>query len=139
MRPRVEQFLRIDPRGRRAGDVADVVGARAARPQAEVLDRLDDMCSVLRLDLPQLQIGAGRHMRIRAAEPFGDIGNARELPVLKNAVRDAQAAHVGVLRRRHIVQAVKAPAKIVEALRVLTIRAFALETRVGIELSLIHI
>ena len=37
--PRVDQFLRIDAGGRRAGDVADVVGAGAARAQAEVLDR----------------------------------------------------------------------------------------------------
>ena len=41
VRPRVDQFLRIDAGGRRAGDVADVVGAGAARAQAEVLDRLD--------------------------------------------------------------------------------------------------
>ena len=33
--PRVDQLLRIDAGGRRAGDVADVVGAGAARAQAE--------------------------------------------------------------------------------------------------------
>ncbi len=40
-RPRVDQLLRIDTRGRRAGDVADIVGARAARAQPQILDRLD--------------------------------------------------------------------------------------------------
>jgi hypothetical protein len=39
--PRVEQFLRVDARGRRAGDVADTVGARTAGDEAEVLDRLE--------------------------------------------------------------------------------------------------
>jgi hypothetical protein len=39
-RARVDQLLRIDPRGRRAGDVADVVGAGALGAQAEVLDAL---------------------------------------------------------------------------------------------------
>ena len=34
----VDQFLRVDAGGRRAGDVADIVGARAARTQAEVLN-----------------------------------------------------------------------------------------------------
>ena len=113
MRPRVQQLLRIDAGGRRAGDVADVVGAGAARPQAEILDRLDHVGRVLRLDLAQLQIRARRHMRIGTAEFFGDVGDAGKLPVLENAVRNAQAAHVGVLRRRHVEQAVVAPAEIV--------------------------
>ena len=39
--PRVDQLLRIDAGGRRAGDVADIVGAGAARAQPEILDRLD--------------------------------------------------------------------------------------------------
>ena len=39
--PGVDQFLRIDAGGRRAGDVADVVGARAARAQPEVLHAFD--------------------------------------------------------------------------------------------------
>src|ERR1700722_1567198 len=36
IRPRIDQLLRIDTRGRRAGDVADVVGAGAARAQAKI-------------------------------------------------------------------------------------------------------
>ena len=104
--PRVDQFLRVDAGGRRAGDVADVVGAGAARAQAEVLDALDHVDRVLRLDLADLQVGARRHMRIAAAEALGEIGDAGELPVLQDAVRDAQPAHVGVLRRRDVEQAV---------------------------------
>jgi hypothetical protein len=38
-RPRVDQFVGIDARGRAAGDVADVVGAGAARRQAHILNR----------------------------------------------------------------------------------------------------
>ena len=41
IRPRVDQLLRVDAGGRRAGDVADIVGAGAARAEAEILDRLD--------------------------------------------------------------------------------------------------
>ena len=62
IRPRIDQLLRIDAGGRRAGDVADIVGAGAARAQAEILDRLDHGHGVLRLDLAHLQIGARRHM-----------------------------------------------------------------------------
>ena len=58
----VEQFLRIDPGGRRARDVADVVGAGAARAQAEVLDALDQRHAVLRRNFPDLEIGAGGDM-----------------------------------------------------------------------------
>ena len=83
IRPRVDQFLRIDAGGRRAGDVADVVGARAARAQAEVLDRLDHGDGVLRLDLAHLQVGARRHVGIAAGVALGEIGDAGELPALR--------------------------------------------------------
>ena len=77
VRPRVDQFLRIDAGRRRAGDVADIVGAGAARAQAEVLDRLDHGDGVLRLDLADLQIGARGHVRVAAAVTLGEIGEAR--------------------------------------------------------------
>ena len=77
--PRVDQFLRVDAGGRRAGDVADVVGAGAARAEAEILDRLDHRDGVLRLDLADLEIGAGRDMRIAAAVALGEVGEAGEL------------------------------------------------------------
>ena len=76
----VEQFLRIDAGGRRARDVADVVGAGAARAQAEILDALDQLHRVLRRNLAHLQIGAG-----------GDIGRTartaarRDRPGLQTA------------------------------------------------------
>ena len=39
--PRVDQLLRVDPCRWRAGDIAHIVGARAAGDQPQVLDRLD--------------------------------------------------------------------------------------------------
>ena len=98
--PRVDQLLRIDAGGRRAGDVADVVGAGAARAQAEVLDPLDHGDGVLRLDLAHLQVGARGDVGIAAGIALGEIGDAGELRVLEDAVRDAQPAHVGLLVRR---------------------------------------
>ena len=114
---RVDQLLRIDAGGRRAGDVADVVGAGAARAEAEIGDRLDHGDGVLRLDLADLQIGARGDVRVAAAVALGEIGEAGELPVLEDAVRNPQPAHVGVLRRRDVEQAVIAPAEIVGRLR----------------------
>ena len=111
------QFLRIDAGGRRAGDVADVVGAGAARGQAEILDALDHGDGVLRLDLAHLQIGAGRDVGVAAGKALGEIGEARELPVREDAVGNAQPAHVGLLRRRAVEQAEEAPAEIVVRLR----------------------
>ena len=37
---RVDQLLRIDSGGRRAGDIPDIVGTRTSRAKAEILDRL---------------------------------------------------------------------------------------------------
>ena len=79
IRPRVDQLLRVDAGGRRAGDVADIVGAGAARAQAEILDRLDHGDGVLRLDLADLQIGARRDMGVAAAVALGEIGEAGKL------------------------------------------------------------
>jgi hypothetical protein len=91
---RIDQLLRIDTGGRRAGDVADIVGARATRAESQILDRLDHGDRVARLDFTDLQIGARRHMRVTAAVAFGEIGDAGELRRFEDPVRDAQAAHV---------------------------------------------
>ena len=71
-RPRIDQLLRVDSRRRRAGDVADVVGAGAARAQPEILNAFEQRDRVLGRDLTDLKVGAGRHMGIAAA-----VGSAR--------------------------------------------------------------
>ncbi len=109
----VEQFLRIDPGRRRARDVADVVGAGTARAQAEFLNAFDQRHRVLEGNFAELQIRARGDVAIRPAQPLGEIGQARKLPMLHDPVRDPQPAHVGILRRRDIEQAVIAPAKII--------------------------
>ena len=131
--PRVDQLLRIDTGGRRAGDVADVVGAGAARAQAEVLDALDHVDRVLRLDLAHLQVGAGGDVGIAAGTGVGEIADAGELPMLENAVRNAQPAHVGRLRRRAVEQAVEAPTEIVVGLGRLVAGGLCLELLVAVE------
>src|SRR5262249_1694772 len=95
-RARVDQLARIDTRGGRARDVADGGGAGAARGEAEVLDRLDHGDRALRLDLADLQVGARGDVRVAAAEALGEIGEAGKLPVLENAVRQPQPAHIRV-------------------------------------------
>ena len=131
--PGVEQFLRIDARGRRAGDVADIVGAGAARAQAEILDRLDHGDGVFRLDLAHLQIGARGDVGVAAGIALGEIGEACELPMREDAVRNAQPAHVGLLRRRAVEQAEEAPAEIVVGLRRLVVGGLRLQPLVAVE------
>ena len=65
--PRVDEFLRIDAGRRRAGDIANVVGAGPARAEPEILDRLHHGDRIARLDLADLQIGARRHVGVAAA------------------------------------------------------------------------
>ena len=135
--PRVDQLLRVDAGGRRAGHVADVVGAGAARAQAEVRDRLQHGDRVLRLDLADLDVGAGGDVGVAAAVGLGEIGEAGELPVLEDAVRDPQAAHVRALRRRHVEQAVVAPAEIVRGLRRFVLLRLFLQPAIGVERMLL--
>ena len=76
-------------------------------------------------------------MRVAAAEALGEVGEARELPVLENAVRDAQPAHVGGLRGRDIEQPVVAPAEIVRRLGRFVLARLLLQPLVGVEWMLL--
>ena len=75
----------------------------------------------------------------RGSQPNSDIqiGDTGKLPVLENSVWNAQAAHEGVLRRRHIEQAVKAPAEIVRRRRRRVALGLRLQTFIGIERMLL--
>ena len=72
---------------------------------------------MLGCNLADLEVGAGGDVAVAAAMGIGEIGDAGELPVVQDAVGDAQAAHVGILRRGDPEQAVIAPAEIVLGLR----------------------
>ena len=101
-RPRVDQLLRVDAGGRAAGDVADIVGARAARGEAERLHGEQQVDRMVGRDLADLQVGARRHVGIAAAEGVGGIGQAAHLPGVQDAVGHAQPAHEGILGRRDV-------------------------------------
>ena len=72
-------------------------------------------------------------MGITAAVTFRDIGHAGKLPMLEYAVRQPQPAHIAVLRRRDIEQAVEAPAKIIRRLGVFVPGGELLQPVIGIE------
>jgi hypothetical protein len=132
-RPGVAELLRIDSRGGRPGDVSDIVRTRSARTQANVLDGFDGVGGVRRHDFANLQIGPRRDMRVAAAEPGGDIGDARELPIGQDSIGNAQTQHVARLRRRDIEEAEIAPAEIVVGLGKRAGLRLRLEARVGVE------
>ena len=136
-RPGIDQFLRIDPGGWRAGDVADVVGAGAARAQPQILDRLDHGDCIVRFDFADLDIGARGDMRIAAAITLGEIGEAGKLRGFEDAVRDPQAAHIRVLVRRDIEQAEEPPAEIVGGLGIFAFGGVVLQPLVGVERMLL--
>ena len=134
---RVDQLLRIDAGGGCAGDVADIVGARAAGDEAEVLDRLDQRWRALGGYFADLQIGAGGDVRVAAAMRLREQRQTRHLPVVEDAVGHAQAAHEAVLVRRDVEQAVPAPAVIVLRLGVIAGRGFGLQPAIGVERVLV--
>ena len=125
--PGVEELLRIDARGRRPGDVTDIVGTRAARAEAEIEDGLDHVDGVRRRNLPDLQIGARGDMGIAAAIVLGEVGQPGELPVVEDTVGDPQPAHIGGLIGSRVEQPEKTPAEIVIGLRRLVAGSLGLE------------
>ena len=129
----VDQLLRVYAGCGRAGDVADVVGARPFGGDAEARQPLDQGNGSVRQYISYLQIRARRHVRVAPAVRLRQVGDAGQLPVRENAVGDAQPAHVGVLCRRQVEQPVEAPAEIVDALGEQPLRALVPEAAVGIE------
>jgi len=113
----VDELLRIDAGGGAAGDVAHVVGAGAARDDAELVQRGEDLDAVFGGDAAELEVGARRHVREPDAEPLGELGDAAELVRGDYAARQPQAAHERLLRRCDVEQSVKLPAEDVDALR----------------------
>ncbi len=111
--PRVDELLRIDSGGRRAGDVADVVGPRTARTQADIQDVLDQGNGAFGLYFADLEIGPRRHMGISAAIALGRVGYAFKLRGLENPIGNAKPAHVGILGRGAVEQAEEPPTEII--------------------------
>ena len=130
---RVDEFLRIDARRRRAGDIANIVGAGALAPQPGVLHAFDDLDGVLGLDFADLNIGARRQIQIAAAVGFRQIGERDELPMGKRAIWDAQPTHIRVLCWCDIEQAVIPPAKIVLRFGRLIAARLRDKARIGVE------
>jgi hypothetical protein len=106
-RPRVVELARVDAGGRAAGDVADVVRARAARGEPGVGEALQHLQCRRRPDLPHLQVGARRDVRVAAAEIPGDGRYSAKLFRIENSVRNAQPQHEAVLRRRDVEEPVE--------------------------------
>jgi hypothetical protein len=72
----IDQFLRIDTGAGAAGQVANVVGAGAARGQPKLVNRRQHGDRMLSSDLADLQIGSGRDVEIAAAVVLGDRAQA---------------------------------------------------------------
>ena len=104
MRPGVDQLLRIDARGRTAGDVADVVRAGAARGKADLGQAHQHLGGFVRADLADLEIGARGDVGVAAPELRGDRRDAAELMRIEDTAWNAQPAHIRVLRRGHVEQ-----------------------------------
>src|SRR5882724_6517593 len=84
-----------------------------------------------------LQIRPRRDVAERPAQTLGEISHSRKLPMLHDAVRDPQPAHVGILRRRDVEQAVIAPAEIVGGRWRRIVERLLLQPRIGIERMLL--
>ena len=88
-------------------------------------------------DLADLQIGARGDVGVAAAISLGEIGDARELRGLENAVRHPQPAHVGILVRRDVEQSEEAPAEIVRRLGIFVLGGVLLQPLVSVERMLL--
>jgi hypothetical protein len=78
-RERVVEFGGIDAGGGIAGDVADVVGAGAARMKAGALNAAENFGRVFGFDEANLKIRAGGDLDVAGGEFVGDAGDFAEL------------------------------------------------------------
>src|SRR5690349_17628471 len=110
-RHRVEQLHRIDAGSRIASDVANVVGARAARVQADALDAAQNLWRVLWLNETNLKIRTRRYLHVTGRELVGDFGDFTKLKRFELAAGNPQASHVGLLLWREIKETIPLEAK----------------------------
>src|SRR6516162_4825237 len=75
-RARIDQLLRIDAGSWAAGQIANVVGAGAARGQPQLVDRGQHLDGMRGPDLTDLEIGSGGDVEITAPEALGDRAQA---------------------------------------------------------------
>ena len=108
---------------------------REHRPRSWIASTM--ATALLRLDLADLQVGAGGDVGVAAAVALGEIGEAGELPGVEDAVGDAQPAHIGILVRRDVEQAEEAPAEIVRRLRIFVLGGLLLQPLVAVERMLL--
>src|SRR5262249_4908112 len=114
--PGIYEFLRINACGGGACDIANVVGARTARTETEILNGFDHRNRIVGRDFTYLQIGSRGDVRIAAPITLRQIGNTGKLRRLEDSIRQTQPAHVRILIGRHIKQAEKPPTEIVRRL-----------------------
>ena len=133
VRAGVDQFLRIDPRRGRAGDVAHIVRPRALRGEAQIDQTQHHLRCGMGGNVTDLQIGARGHIGETAAKFIGDIGHTPKLRGAENAAGNPQAAHIGVLRWPDIEQAVEADEEIVRPLGELALGGHRLDLREAVE------
>ena len=116
-RPGVDQFERIDPCGRRGGDVPDVVRARAPRDDPEVVESGEDLGGAPGGDLADLKVRPRGDVSISPAETVGEVGDTPELPGRDDPGRQPEPAHVGILRGGDVEEAVELREEDVRAFR----------------------
>src|SRR3954462_2648417 len=107
----IDQFMRVNSRGRTRGEIADVVRARAARVEANALDPPQNLRCVFRLDRAHLDIRACGDLDVAAGERVGNFRELAQLKGLQLPGGDAEPAHEGVFDRREEKQAVPFEAK----------------------------
>jgi len=98
---RFQPLGRIEPAGRIAGQVADVVGSGAPGVQADGLDPPQEFRRILETDMPELQVGPRGDLQVTGGEAVGHRGDLTQLGRGQLAARDAESGHVPLLHRAH--------------------------------------
>lgn len=103
----VEEFGGVEAADGGGRDVADIIGAGAARGQAEGPDRVEDVDDVPGGELADLEVGAGGEIGATGAPALGDGGKAPHLVRGERAAGGAEAEHEGILRGADIEEAME--------------------------------
>ena len=103
----IDQLFRIEPAGRRGGNVPDIVRTRAEGCEAEIRRLHENRGAILRHDFADLKIPPGGEVDEAAAPVSGDFCHPAKLAGVQRTACDPRAEHDAFLRRAYEEEAVK--------------------------------
>ena len=102
----IDHFVGIDAGSGIGGQVADIVGSRAAGVETDALDPSENFRRVLGLESTALQVCSRGDLHVTGGQVFGDAGQFAQLKASELTRRNSQPRHERFFVGREVKQSI---------------------------------